>query len=109
MLQQLGLPQGRIAELFQPFVYKPGMVDEEENEIEPCATCSGIGYRGRTGLFELLIVTDEIRNAMVNSPRLDKLSAIAKRNNHISLQMEGVVMVAAGRTSIEELQRVLKS
>lgn len=109
MLQQLGLPQGRVAELFQPFVYKPGMVDEEEIEIEPCATCSGIGYRGRTGLFELLIMNDEMRDALVNTPRVDKLAAVAKRNNHISMQMEGIVMVAAGKTSVEELQRVLKS
>jgi len=109
MIHQLGLPQGRVAELFKPMVYQAGMVDENEVEIEPCTTCSGIGYRGRTGLFELLTMNDELRQALVSNPRLDNLSAIAKRHGHISMQMEGVVMIAGGKTSIEELQRVLKS
>lgn len=109
MLQKLGLPQGRVAKLYKPFIFKPGMVDEAEQEIEPCSTCSGIGYRGRTGLFELLLINDELRRALVNQPKLDQLAAIAKRNHHISMQMEGIVMVAAGKTSIEELQRVLKA
>lgn len=109
MLQKLGLPPGRVAQLYKPFVFKPGMVDEAENEIEPCTTCSGIGYRGRTGLFELLRLNDELRQAIISKPRLDHLSAIAQRHNHISMQMEGIVLVAAGKTSVEELQRVLKA
>ena len=109
LLQKLGLPPGRVAELYKPFIYKPGMVDENEIEIQPCPNCSGIGYRGRTGLFELLIMNDEVRQALVKTPRIDQLSAIAKRHGHISMQMEGIVMVAAGKTSLEELQRVLKS
>ena len=109
MLQQLGLPPGRIAELFRPMVYQPGMVDEDENEIEPCPTCSGIGYRGRTGMFELLVMNDDLRAALVSNPKMDNLAAIAKRHGHVSMQMEGIVIVASGRTSIEELQRVLKS
>lgn len=109
MLQQLGLPQGRIAELFRPMVYKPGMVDENNNEIEPCASCSGIGYRGRTGLFEFLTINDELRAALASNPKMGNLAAIAKRHQHVSLQMEGIVMIAGGHTSIEELQRVLKS
>lgn len=109
LLQKLGLPAGRIAVLYKPFVFQPGMVDENEVEIQPCAECSGIGYRGRTGLFELLIINDELRSALKTKPRLDQLSAIAKRHGHVSMQMEGIVMVASGKTSLEELQRVLKS
>ncbi len=109
LLQKLGLPVGRVAELYKPFIFQPGMVDEEENEIEPCSTCSGIGYRGRTGLFEMLTLNDEIRQVIDKTPRADQIGAAAKRHGHISMQMEGIVMVASGRTSIEELQRVLKS
>lgn len=109
LLQKLGLPSGRVAQLYQPFVFRPGMTDENEVEIEPCSVCSGVGYRGRTGLFEMLTLNDELRKALVATPRMDQLSAIAKRHGHISMQMEGIVMVAAGKTSIEELQRVLKA
>jgi len=109
MLQQLGLPQGRIAQLFRPMVYKNGMVDEKNKEIVPCSNCCGIGYRGRTGLFELLVLNDELRSAMVSDPKANNLAAIAKRHRHVSMQMEGIVMIASGKTSIDELQRVLKS
>jgi type II secretory ATPase GspE/PulE/Tfp pilus assembly ATPase PilB-like protein len=109
LLQKLGLPVGRIAELYKPMAYQPGMVDENNIEIEPCSGCGGIGYRGRTGIFEMLKINDDLRRAIVKTPQANKVSALAKHQGHISLQMEGVVMVAAGRTSIEELQRVLKS
>lgn len=109
LLQKLGLPPGRVAQLYRPFVYQPGMLDDDEKEIEPCSTCSGIGYRGRTGLFEMLVMNTDLRQALVNSPQSGQLSAIAKRHGHISMQMEGIVLVAGGKTSVEELQRVLKS
>ena len=109
LLQKLGLPGGRIAELYKPMVYQPGMVDENDLEIEPCRECSGIGYRGRTGFFEMLTINDDLRRVIVKSPQANKLSALAKHQGHVSMQMEGILMVAAGRTSVEELQRVLKS
>jgi type II secretory ATPase GspE/PulE/Tfp pilus assembly ATPase PilB-like protein len=109
LLKKLGIPPGRIAELFKPFVYQPGMVDEKENEIEPCRECHGIGYKGRTGLFELLVVNDAIRQALVNRTKLSQLMALAQRSGHVTMQQEGIVQVARGLTSLEELQRVLKA
>ena len=108
LLQQLGLPPGRVAQLYQAFVFQPGMLDENERPIEPCSECSGIGFRGRTGLFELLEVKDEFRQAVQANPKNDYLQAVAKQNGHVSMFMEGVVLVAKGVTSVEELQRVLK-
>ena len=109
LLQKLGLPPGRIAQLYKPFVFRPGMVDEDENEIEVCKHCCGLGYRGRTGLVEFLKIDDEFRQAMISKPKLETLSAIAAKNGHITLKQEGLVLVAKGTTSLEELQRVLKA
>lgn len=109
LCHQLGLPPGRVAELFKPYIFQPGTLDEEENEILPCPGCSGIGYRGRTGLFELLVMNDDLRKTIIATPRLDQIAAVAKQHGHISMQMEGVVLIAKGTTSIEELQRILKA
>lgn len=109
LLQKLGLPPGRVAELFQPFVFKPGMLDADEKEIEPCPKCAGIGFKGRTGLFEMLTVNDEFRDAIVAKPRNDYLQGVAKKGGHVSMFMEGVLLIAKGITSVDELQRVLKS
>ena len=107
LLQQLGIPQGRIREFYKPFVYEPGMVDENEDEIEPCSHCSGIGYYERTGLFEVLTVTDEFREVLIKNPRMDALAAVARKHRHIGLRDMGVLGVATGTTSLEEIQRVI--
>ena len=108
LVHQLGLPQGRIAELYRPFIHHPDMVDEDENPIPPCPECSGIGYKGRTGIFEFLKVTDELKAAIIQKPQLKHLQAVAEAGGHVSMKMEGIVLIAKGITSIEELQRVLK-
>lgn len=109
LMQKLQLPPGRIGELYKPNIFKPGTLDENEKEILPCNKCQGVGFRGRTGIFELLTVTDPLRQALVQRTRLDSLMALAESQHHISMQQEGIVLVAKGVTSIDELQRVLKS
>ena len=109
LLQKLGIPPGRIHQLYKPFVFKPEMVDEEGNPIEVCPKCSGIGYHGRTGLFEMLTLTEPLKQFLKTSPNINQLVAEAKKHRHISMREEGVLMVAQGRTSIEELQRVLSA
>ena len=108
LLHQLGLPQGRVAVLYKPFIHHPDMVDEKENPIPPCPKCSGIGYRGRTGIFEFLKLTDQLKAAIIQKPQLKHLQAVAEAGGHVSMKMEGIVLIAKGMTSIEELQRVLK-
>ena len=107
LLQQLGIPQGRIRQFYKPFVFEPGMLDEDQKEIVPCSTCCGIGYFERTGIFEVLTVSDQFRQALSKSPRMDVLSAAAKQGRHVSMRDMGVLAVASGTTSLDEIQRVL--
>ena len=109
LLQQLGLPTGRVAQLYQPFVFQPGMTDADEKPIEPCPECAGIGFKGRTGLFEMLKMTQSLRDAIVANPKSDHLQQVAKNEGHVSMFMEGVLLIAKGLTSVDELQRVLNS
>lgn len=109
LLQKLGLPLGRVDTLFQPYVFKPGTLDENEKEILPCIDCQGIGFKGRTGIFELLVLDDQLRESILQNPKLNILQAAAQAQGHISLQQEGIVLVAKGVTSIDELQRVMKA
>jgi type II secretory ATPase GspE/PulE/Tfp pilus assembly ATPase PilB-like protein len=107
LLAQLGIPQGRVRQFYRAFEYEPGMVDDQQREIEPCEECSGIGYKNRTGIFEVVTVDDQFRQTMIKAPRLDHLSAAAKAGGNISMRDMGVLAVASGVTSLEELQRVL--
>ncbi|MEO8493750.1 MAG: ATPase, T2SS/T4P/T4SS family [Planctomycetota bacterium] len=112
LLQKLGIPAGRVQVLFQEYKPPPPeeLVDEKGNPIvlPICQKCNGIGYAGRTGLFELLVIDDQIRAALTNQPDLDTIKRVAKAAGHRSIQEEGILQVAQGVTSITELQRVLK-
>jgi len=124
LLTKLGIPAGRVKVLYKEWTPPPPPTPEEEKEIRkrkaklpPTACplceqdgplCNGIGYRGRTGIFELLDVDDQLREALVKEPKLEVLRKIARANGHRSLQEEGILLVAQGLTSLTELQRVLK-
>ncbi len=108
LLAKLGLPAGSVRQMYKAFEYEPGMVDENEREVDPCPNCHGIGYAGLTGIFEVLTVGDRFRQAMIQTPHVDHLLAAARTESHLSVRETGVVAVAQGITSLEELQRVLK-
>ena len=106
VLQQLGIPEGRI-EAF----YRPKQPPQEPNSAEPyvpCETCGAVGYLGRTAIFELLVIGDAVRSAMKSRPNLESLRRAARKDGMKSLQEEGILLVAKGVTSLPELMRVLK-
>jgi type II secretory ATPase GspE/PulE/Tfp pilus assembly ATPase PilB-like protein len=104
VLKQLGLPPGRIESLYRPPTVP---IDPKHPEVV-CDACNGIGYYGRTAIFELLVVDDNIRQVLTKAPKLENLRAVARKAKHRGLQEEGVLLVARGVTSIQELLRVLK-
>lgn len=103
LLEQLRLPPDKVQAFFRP----PQPV-EGQPPPEPCKFCRGIGYRGRTGLFELLVVDDHLRQVIVSHPRLDVLQNACRQAGMRTLQDEGLLLVARGVTSLPELVRVLK-
>ena len=103
ILQQLGIPEGRVQAFYRPFQPNP-----QEPPKEPCQVCGGIGYIGRTAIFELMVVGDEVRRALANDPTPEAIRRAARKEGMKSLQEEGVLLVAKGVTSLPELMRVLK-
>ena len=100
VLQQFGIPAGKVQALYRP----PTQADPKK----PCPKCQGIGYFGRTGLFELIVVDDGVREVLMKSPKLDLVRAAARRGGMKTFQEEGLVLVVKGVTSLTELQRALK-
>jgi type II secretory ATPase GspE/PulE/Tfp pilus assembly ATPase PilB-like protein len=112
VLQKLGIPAGRVGVLYRDYQPPPPeqRVDAKGRpiEIEICQKCGGIGYLGRTGIFEMLTMTDAIREALLKQPTIDNLRRVARAGGHRGLQEEGIVLAAQGTTSLQELQRALK-
>jgi type IV pilus assembly protein PilB len=72
-----------------------------------CPRCSRSGYKGRIGVFQLLVMNDELESlAAVNAPR-DEIQRAAYEEGMRTLWDDGLAKVAAGLTSLEELARVV--
>lgn len=74
-----------------------------------CATCRGTGYRGRLGLFELVVVSDDLKDAITRRAGRAELRAIADGAGTASLRADGWRKVEAGLTTIDEVLRVVQS
>jgi type II secretory ATPase GspE/PulE/Tfp pilus assembly ATPase PilB-like protein len=68
-----------------------------------CPECDGTGYKGRTGIFELLLVDDPLRESIV---RGDPETALRRTSGMTPLIQDGLDKVAAGVTTLEEVLRV---
>jgi len=71
-----------------------------------CQTCNGTGYKGRTGIYQVMPVFDEIRQAVYAGENTDRINAIAVARGVKTLRMEALEKVKAGEISLEECLRV---
>ncbi len=73
-----------------------------------CNYCSNTGYLGRTGIFEVLVVNDEIRKLILEKNSSDKINEVAVKSGMITLIEDGYIKVLDKITTIEEVYRVAK-
>ena len=73
-----------------------------------CADCRVSGFRGRVGVFELLVFSDELRDAIAAKAPRSELRRISLAQGLVSLREDGMEKVRAGITTIEEVQRVVQ-
>jgi general secretion pathway protein E len=71
-----------------------------------CPDCRGTGFRGRLGLFELLPVTDELRDAIAARASRSDLRELASSAGLVPLRADGLQKALAGLTTVEEVARV---
>jgi general secretion pathway protein E len=72
-----------------------------------CVHCNGLGYRGRTGIYEVIVIDEEMRRLIHNHAGEHDLEAHARRNS-TSLRQDGTRRVLAGLTTLEEVLRVTR-
>jgi type II secretory ATPase GspE/PulE/Tfp pilus assembly ATPase PilB-like protein len=107
MLRKANLPVDKIKYFYRP----PEPADQpatEDGAREACKHCGGTGYHGRTGVFEMLVVTDRIRELIRDKPNLNTIKQEAVKAGMRYLQEDGLRQVMEGKTSIQELLRVSK-
>src|SRR5207245_919155 len=103
-LRKANLPVDKIKYFYRPPDDANGQRGEDGERLPVCEHCGGTGYYGRTGIFELLEITDRIRDLIrCDNPNLNAVRQEAIKNGMKNLQEDGLRQVIEGKTSIPEL------
>ncbi len=101
-LQKINMPADKV-------LYRPPepQYDKHGNPIL-CQSCRGTGYRGRTGIFNMLVVDNDLRKVIAGGGSLADIRATAMRKGGLGLQQQALQKVFDGTTSIEEVVRATR-
>jgi type IV pilus assembly protein PilB len=72
-----------------------------------CDHCKNTGYKGRTGVHELMVMTDDIRNKVLEKAPSHIIRNLAVQSGMKTLQMDAVLKILSGVTSVDEVLRVI--
>jgi type IV pilus assembly protein PilB len=102
-LRAAGFPEHLLADIGD--VFRAPDLRVAKND---CKACSGTGYRGRLGLYEVMLRSEEIERLTVERASADAIRSVAIEQGMQTLREDGLAKVRAGMTSIEEIARVVK-
>jgi type IV pilus assembly protein PilB len=74
-----------------------------------CEKCRKMGYSGRLGIYELLVVDDHLRDVIARSPNVTEFRRMCVDRGMVTLRQDGFAKVKLGRTSVEEVLRVTEN
>jgi type IV pilus assembly protein PilB len=80
--------------------------DIEAYEPVGCVRCGGMGYRGRVGLYEVMIMSDEIRSLTLQRAASEQIAVVAMREGMRRMREDGLEKVKSGITTMSEVSRV---
>jgi type IV pilus assembly protein PilB len=80
--------------------------DIEAYDPVGCGRCSGMGYRGRIGLYEVMTMSEELRELTLQRSSADRIAAVAVAQGMRRLRDDGLDKVKTGLTSMAEIARV---
>ncbi|MFC1764226.1 GspE/PulE family protein [Planctomycetota bacterium] len=105
VLKKFNLPADKAKVL-----YRPGKVIYSKRGKESiCENCQGTGFRGRTGIFEMIVINDALRKVIREAKALPEIATQFRRAKMLYLQEQALRKVMAGVTAINEMVRILSS
>jgi len=91
-------------------LYRAGKVQyDKRGRPSTCENCQGTGFVGRMGVFETIIINDELKNVIRQSKSLAEISTQFRRAKMLYLQEQALRRVIAGTTAIDEMVRALST
>ena len=106
VLQQLRLNPNQVQQLFRKRTPLPHPNEEAKRGI--CQKCHGVGYHGRTAMFELLSVSDAVKALLLANAEPAAIRQQFNKEGQQTFLHEGIRLLLKGAVSVEELSRVMK-
>jgi len=103
LLKKFNLPAEKAKVLFRP----GKEVFDKRGKPSMCEDCQGTGFIGRTGVFEMILLDDDLRKAVKTVKQLPELGVQFRKAKMLYMQEQALRKVIAGTTAINEMLRVL--
>jgi type IV pilus assembly protein PilB len=103
-------PYTATKEMLRKNDFPPEVSDKDDVVLyraKGCTRCNNTGYKGRLGLYEVMIVSEAIRRLTVERKSADEISRVAAAEGMKFLREDGIDKVLLGMTSVEEIARVI--
>ena len=97
MLERLNFSQKAVDDWKNITLYRP----------VGCTRCNHTGYKGRMGIYEVMPVSEAIERLIVERKSADEIMRVATAEGMVTLRQDGLERVLSGKTSIEEISRVI--
>ena len=97
----------QIIETIPDPIYLEGIQRDQIWSAVGCPKCSGLGFKGRIGIFEAILVDAEIEKVIITNPSERDIREAAKSQKLLTLAQDGIIKVLSGVTTLEELDRVV--
>ncbi|MCM8818584.1 MAG: GspE/PulE family protein [Candidatus Omnitrophica bacterium] len=85
---------------------EPSLLEKKDIKFyrgKGCHLCNGTGYGGRTGIFELMIINEELRRVIMKNSDISELKKVARRSGMETLREDGIKKIISGITTISEV------
>ena len=101
----------RAFQTFQPYDgFDMGLLNDPmffSPNSDGCDECN-LGYRGRVGIYEILEISESIKKLILEKAPFSEITKTAQKEGMITLEQDGLIRVAEGKTSFEEIYKIVK-
>jgi type IV pilus assembly protein PilB len=79
-----------------------------EAKKEGCEACNFTGYKGRTALYEIFLIDDEMEKFILTNPAVSSIKEMAIKKGMITMYQSGLLEVVDGHTTFEEVKKIVE-
>lgn len=92
--------------LYKANTLQPDQIQQARSAGELCSNCSGIGYKGRCGVYEVMRITERLQTLITEGAPTERLKEVAVEEGMVTLLAYSLNLVREGSTTLEEVERV---